>query len=167
MLFVFLGLGAQPNISTLSALVFLLLQKFELTLLVRYCCVIRTLSSNFNPSCYLQLWLGSVHQSYTAGASLGEELIGLSSLGAGDFILRRLMAFKFCHTASYGWAMMTKIVDQLELCSCPNLMTLTQPWLELLRFVRSTWQRSNYVTSNWQEVPNGFFPKRCTYCLIL
>ena len=32
--------------------------------------------------------IGSVHQSYTAGASLGEELIGLSSLGAGDFILR-------------------------------------------------------------------------------
>ena len=86
-----LGLGARPNISTLSALVFLLLQKFKFTLLVRYCCVIRASSSNFNPSSYLQLWIGSVHQSYTAGASLGEELIQLSSLGAGDFILRGII----------------------------------------------------------------------------
>ena len=78
----------QHNISTLSILVFLLLQKFVFTLHVRYCCVIRAYSSDFNPSSYLQLCIGSVHQSYTAGASLGEGLIGLSSLGAADFILR-------------------------------------------------------------------------------
>ena len=46
----------------------------------------------------------SVHQSYTAGASLGEELIGISSLGAGDFILCCLIAIKICHVPSYGWA---------------------------------------------------------------
>ena len=81
------ALGPQPNISTLSILVFLLQQRFAFTLHVRYYCVIRAYSSDFNLSSYLQLWIGSVHQSYTAGVSLGEELIGLSSLGAGDFIL--------------------------------------------------------------------------------
>ena len=80
-------LGRHPDISTLSTLVFLLLQKFVFTLHVRYCCVIRAWSSDFNPFSYLQLWIGSVHQSYTC-ASLGEQLIRLSSLGAGDFILR-------------------------------------------------------------------------------
>ena len=79
-------LGPPPNISTLSPLA-LLLQKFVFTPHVRYCCVIRAWSSDFNPSSYLQLWIGSVHQSYTAGVSLGEELIRLFSLGAGDFIL--------------------------------------------------------------------------------
>ena len=44
----------------------------------------------------------SAHQSYTAGASLGEEVIGISSLGAGNFILRGLIAFKICHMPSYG-----------------------------------------------------------------
>ena len=83
-------LGPPPNISTLSPLA-LLLQKFVFTPHVRYCCVIRAWSSDFNPSSYLQLWIGSVHQSYTAGASLGEELIQLSSLGAGDFILRGII----------------------------------------------------------------------------
>ena len=47
--------------------------------------------------------------------SLGEELIGLSSLGAGDFILRGLITFKISGMASYGWAMVTKIVHQLKL----------------------------------------------------
>ena len=65
------NLGPQLNISTLSTLVFLILQKFVFTLHVRYCCVIRAYSSDFNPSSYLQLWIGSLHQSYTAGASLG------------------------------------------------------------------------------------------------
>ena len=109
------ALAPQPNISTLSILVFLLLQKFEFTLHIKFCCVIREWSSDFNPSSYLQPWIGSVHQSYTAGASLGEELIGISSLGAGDFILRGLIAFKICHMPSYGWAMITKIVHQLKL----------------------------------------------------
>ena len=72
----FSALGSQPNISTLSTLVFLLLQKFKFALHVRYCCVIRAWSSDFNPSSYLQLWIDSVHLSHTAGASLGEELIG-------------------------------------------------------------------------------------------
>ena len=111
----FSALGSQPNISTLSTLVFLLLQKFKFALHVRYCCVIRAWSSDFNPSSYLQLWIDSVHQSHTAGASLGEELIGLSSLGAGDFILRSLIAIKTCLMPSYVWAMVTKIVHQLKL----------------------------------------------------
>ena len=109
------ALGPQPNISTLGTVVFLLLQKFEFTLHVRYFCVIRAWSTDFNPSSYLQLWIGSVYLSYTAGASLGEELIGLSSLGAGDFILRGLISFKICRMPSYGWAMIIKIVHQLKL----------------------------------------------------
>ena len=48
-------------------------------------------------------------------------MIGLSSLGAGDFILRGLITFKICGMPSYGWAMVTKIVHQLKL-------------LQLLRF---------------------------------
>ena len=111
----FSALGSQPNISTLSTLVFLLLQKFEFTLHVRYCWVIRAWSSDFNPSFYLQLWIGSVQQSHAAGSSLGEELIGLSSLGADDFILRGHIVFKIFHVPSYGWAMATKIVHQLKL----------------------------------------------------
>ena len=111
----FLALGPQTNFSTLSTLVFLLLQKFEFTLHVRYCCVIRAWPSDFNPSSYLQLWVGNVHQNHTAGASVGEELIGLSSLGASDFILRGTIVFKICHMPSYGWAMTTKIVHQVKL----------------------------------------------------
>ena len=109
------ALGPQSNISTLSTLVFLLLQKFEFTLHFKFCCIIREWSSDFNLSSYLQLWIGSLHESNTAGASLGEELIGISSLDAADFILRGLIAFKICHMPSYGWAMITKIVHQLKL----------------------------------------------------
>ena len=108
-------LAPQPNISTLSILVFFLLQKFEFTLHFKFCCIIREWSSDFNPSCYLQLWIGSLHENYTAGASLIEELIGISSLDAADFILRGLIAFKICHMPSYGWAMITKIVHELKL----------------------------------------------------
>ena len=108
-------LGSQPNISTLSTLVFLLLQKFKFALHVRYCCIIRVWSSDFSPSSYLQLWIDSVHQSHIAGAFLGEEPIKLSSLGAGDFILRGLIAFKTCLMPSYVWAIITKIVHQLKL----------------------------------------------------
>ena len=102
------ALGLQPNISP-STKVWIYTPR---QVLLRHC--VRRWSS-FNPSSYLQLWIGSVHQSYTAGASLGEELIGISSLGAGDFILRGLIAFKICHMPSYGWAMITKIVHQLKL----------------------------------------------------
>ena len=113
--FFFSALGPQPNISTLSTLVFLLLQKFKFALYVRYCCVIRAWYSDFNPSSSFQQWIGSVYQSHTAGESLGEELIGLSSLGAGDFKLRGFIAFKICHMPSYGWDMITKILNQLKL----------------------------------------------------
>ena len=108
----FSALGPQPNISTLSTLVFLLLQKFEFALHVRYCCIIRAWSSDFNPSSYLQLWIGCVHQSCTADTSLGEELIGLSSLGAGDFILRGLITFKICGMPSYGWLWSLKFTSR-------------------------------------------------------
>ena len=111
----FSAFGPQPNISILSTLIFLLLQKFEFELHVRYCCIIRAWSSDFNSSSYLQLWVGCVHQSCTVDKSLGEELIGLSSLGAGDFILRGLIIFKMCGMPSYGWAMVTKTVHQLKL----------------------------------------------------
>ena len=162
----FSALGSKLNISTLSTLVFLLLQKFKFALHVRYCCIIRAWSSDFNPSFYLQSWIDSVHQSHTAGASLGKELIGLSSLGAGDFILRGLIAFKTCLMPSYVRLWSLKLYISQSFCSSPNLMTVAQPRLELLQFVKSTLPRSNYVTSNWQEVPNGFFSKRCTCCHI-
>ena len=77
-------------------------KKFEFNLHLKFCCVIREWSSDFNPSTYLQLWTCSVHQSCTAGACLGQELIGISSLGAGDVILRGLIAFKICHMPSFG-----------------------------------------------------------------
>ena len=57
----FSALDPQPNISTLSTLVFFPLQKFEFALYLRYCCTIRAWSSDFNPSCYLQLWIVCVH----------------------------------------------------------------------------------------------------------
>ena len=100
--------------STLSTLVFLLLQKFEFDFRVRYCCVIRALPSDFNPSSYLQLWIGCVHQSWTAGTSLGEELMGLSSLGANDLILSGLITFKICHKPCYEWVVVTKTVHHLK-----------------------------------------------------
>ena len=111
----FSALGPQVNISTPSTLVFLHLQKFEFTCHVRYCCVIRAWSSNFNTSSYLQLWIGCVHQCYTAVTSFEQELIGLSSLGAGDFIPRGIITFKICRISSSGWAMFTKIIHQLKL----------------------------------------------------
>ena len=111
----FSALGSKLNISTLSILVFLLLQKFKFALHVRYCCVIRAWSSDFNSSFYLQSWIDSVHQSHAAGASLGKELIGLSSLGAGDFILSGFVTSKICHMSSYERTMVTKTVHQLQL----------------------------------------------------
>ena len=113
-------LAPQLNISTLSILVFLLLQKFEFTLHFKFCCIVREWSSDFNLSSYLQLWIGSLCESYTAGASLGEELMGISSLDAADFILCGLIAFKICHRPSYGWAMITKIVHELKLLQLPR-----------------------------------------------
>ena len=130
------ALGPQPNISTLSTLVFLLLQKFVFTLHLRYCCVIRAWSSDFNPFSYLQLWIGSVHQSYTTCASLGEQLIRLSSLGAGDFIL-------------------IDIVHQLKLLQCPNLMTVAQSWLELLTYQKlmtTKWLRYQQLSRSAQWI---------------
>ena len=124
----FLALGPQSNISTLSTLAFLLLEKCEFALQAMHCCVIRTWSTDFNPSSYLQLWISCVHQSCTAGTSLGEELIRLSSLGAGDLILGGLTAFKICHVASYGWAMVFEI------------------------FVKVTWLRCHHTTSTYVSV---------------
>ena len=40
--------------------------------------------------------------------------MGLSSLGAGDFILGSLITFKICHASSYEWAVVTKSVHQLK-----------------------------------------------------
>ena len=40
--------------------------------------------------------------------------MGLSSLGAGDFILGSLITFKICHTSSYEWAVVTKSEHQLK-----------------------------------------------------
>ena len=64
--------------------------------------------------CHLQLWIGCVHQSCAAVTSLREELMGLSSLGAGDFILSGLITFKIFHKPSYEWAVVTKTVHKLK-----------------------------------------------------
>ena len=40
--------------------------------------------------------------------------MGLSSLGAGDFILSGLIAFKIFHKPSYEWAVVTKTVHHLK-----------------------------------------------------
>ena len=109
------ALGLQPHFLTLSSLVFHVLQKFKFTLHFKFYWIIKERSRNFNPYFYLQPWIGSVHLSYTADASLEEELIGISSLGGGDFILCGLITFKICHIHSYGRAMITKTVHQLKL----------------------------------------------------
>ena len=111
----FSTLVPQANISTPSTLIFLILQNFEFTCHIRHCCVTRVGSSNFNPSSYLQLWIGCVHQCYTAVTSFEQVLIELSSLGAGDFILHGIISFKICRMSSYGWAMVTKVVHQVKL----------------------------------------------------
>ena len=48
-------------------------------------------------------------------ASLGEELVGISSLGGDDFILCGIIAFKIFQMPSYKWSMTSKIVHQLKL----------------------------------------------------
>ena len=68
----------------------------------------------FYPSSYIQLWIGCVHQSCAAGTPLGEELIGLSSLGADDLILNGLVTFKICHKPSHESAVVTKTVHELK-----------------------------------------------------
>ena len=40
--------------------------------------------------------------------------MGLSSLGAGDFILSGLITFKIFHKPSYEWAVVTKTVHKLK-----------------------------------------------------
>ena len=70
--------------------------------------------------CHLQLWIGCVHQSCAAVTSLGEELMGFSSLGAGDFILGDLRTFKICHKPSYEWVVVTKTVHQLKFFQLPK-----------------------------------------------
>ena len=111
------SLNFQPSMSILSTLVFLLLKVWICS--SRY--VIRAWSSDFNLSSDLQLWISCIHQSCTACAFLGEELIRLSGFGAGDFILLGLITcLKICHMPSYGWAMVTKTVHQLKLLRLPT-----------------------------------------------
>ena len=158
--------GPQPNISTLSNLVFLLLQNFKFIPHVRYCCVVRAWLIDFHQSSYLQVWIGCVHQSHTAGVSLGEELIGLSFLGAGDFTLLGLIIFKICYMPSYGWAVVSKNVHQLKLLQLSKFDDRSPTMAQLLRFIEIIWPCSNYGADNWQEVVNGLFSKRCTCCPI-
>ena len=40
--------------------------------------------------------------------------MGLSSYGAGDFILGGLVTLKICHKPSYEWTVVTKTVHQLK-----------------------------------------------------
>ena len=59
--------------------------------------------------------MGCVHQCYTAVTSFEQELIELSSLGAGDFIPRGIITFNIFRMSSFGWAIVTKIMHQLKL----------------------------------------------------
>ena len=113
----------QANISTPSTLVFLLLQKFEFTLHFRYCCIIRAWSSNFNPSSYLQLWTGCIHQNYAAVTHFKEELIGLFSVG--EQVVIALRAFqKKCPMDSFARVVLTaqyqnhspSVTKDIEIC---------------------------------------------------
>ena len=135
----------SPLFQLWANLVFLLLQKFEFALHVMYCCIIRAWSSDFNPLSYLQLWIGCVHQSCTVDTFLEVMYLLFQNL---------------------QYAQLWMGYDQLKLWQLFRTDYKVHPWLELLRFIKSTWPRSNYVTSTWQEVPNGFFSKKCTYCPI-
>ena len=70
--------------------------------------------------------------------SFGEEAIGLSSLGVGDFILRGLITFEICHIPSCGWAMVTKIVHQLKLLQLSRSDDHSPTMARVLRFIKST-----------------------------
>ena len=104
-------LGAQPNNLTPNSIVFLILQKFEFSLHVRYYCVIRAWSSDFNPCSYLQLWIGSAHQSYTAGAFLCRACL----FRRWCLHITWTHSFQNLSYSQYGWAVITKIVHQLKL----------------------------------------------------
>ena len=76
----FSSLDPQCNISpaaqyspTLSNLIVLLLQKFESTLTSSTVASLER--DHFNPSSYLKLWIGCVHQSYIVGASFGDYFL--------------------------------------------------------------------------------------------
>ena len=155
----FSALGPQPNISTLSTLLVLLLQKFEFALRVRYCCIISAYSSDFIPSPYLQLWIICVDQKCTADTSLGEELIGLLSLGAADIILSGIITFKICGMPSNGWAMVTIIVHPLKLLQLFRFDDVDHPWLELLRFIKSTWPVVITLPAPDKKCPMDSFPR--------
>ena len=45
---------------------------------------------------------------------LGEKLMELSSLDAGDFILGGLITFRLFHKPGYEWAVVTKTVHRLK-----------------------------------------------------
>ena len=79
--------------------------------------------------------MGCVHQSHTAGVSLGEELIGLSFLGAGDFTLLGFIIFKICYMPSYGWAVVSKNVHQLKLLQLSKFDDRSPTMAQLLRFI--------------------------------
>ena len=76
-----------------------------------------------------------LHQSHTAGASLGEDLIGLSSLAAGEFTLLGLITFKICSMPSYEWAMVTKNVHQLKLLQMSRSDDCSPTMAQFLRFI--------------------------------
>ena len=46
--------------------------------------------------------------------------MGLSSYGAGDFILGGLVTLKICHKPSYEWTVVTKTVHQLKFLQLPK-----------------------------------------------
>ena len=72
-------------------------------------------------SVFLSLAVNRVRSSkFTAVTSLGEELMRLSSLGVGDFILGGLKTLKICHKPSYEWAVVAKTVHQLKFLHLPK-----------------------------------------------
>ena len=133
----------QPNILTLGTLVFLILQKFEFILHVKYCYVIRAWSSDFNPSSFNRQHSLKLYSRCISWRGA----IELSSLGAGDLILSVLIAFKICHMPSYGWAMISKVVHQLRLLQLSKFDDSSPTMARVIAIYQKTWPRSNYVTS--------------------
>ena len=84
------ALGPQPNISTWAPYFFSFYKSLYLHSASGSVASLER-GQVFNLSSNLHLSIGSVHQSYAAGTSLQEELIALSSLGTGDFILRGIV----------------------------------------------------------------------------
>ena len=74
--------------------------------------------------------------------------MGLSSLGAGDFILSGLIAFKIFHKPSYEWAVATKTVHQLKFLQLSKFNDRSPTMARVIaNYQKHMTTRTNYGTS--------------------